>query len=143
MHVCLQCVSVGVLMCVWHLTCQGLNAGALEQLGAGTLRLPEPRADWSVVVVELALGFRVVQVWGGISHRAQRPATHNLMFYLYWPHTHFRAGCTCMHIQTYLRIYAKDSENMLEAGAIVVFVFLPYVSLKHKGETHFDLIIKL
>lgn len=57
------------------LTCQGLYAGALKQLGAGTLRLPEPRADWSVVVVELALGFRVVQVWGGISHRAQHPET--------------------------------------------------------------------
>lgn len=62
-----------------RLTCQGLDAGALKELGAGTLCLPEPRADWAVVVVELALGFHVVQVWGGISHRAQNPETRKQM----------------------------------------------------------------
>lgn len=56
------------------LTCQSLDPGALEQLGARDLRLPEPGADGSVVVVELALGFGVVQVRGGIGHRARRPA---------------------------------------------------------------------
>lgn len=67
------------MICLWPLTCQGLDAGALEQFGAGTLCLPEARADWSVVVVKLALGFRVVQVWRGISHRARRPAKNQML----------------------------------------------------------------
>lgn len=55
------------------LTCQGLDSGAFKQLRTGALCLPEPWADGSVVVVKLALGFCIVQVWGGIGHRAWHP----------------------------------------------------------------------
>ena len=64
-------------------TCQGLDAGTLKQLGAGDLSFPVSRAagQTGVVVVELALGLRVVQVCGGIGHCAcfpERPYRHTV-----------------------------------------------------------------